>query len=273
MVGKLIANDLRQSFRGLGTAVGAVFLINLVIGVIIAFRVPFLAGALQIFGIVACLGLIAGFLIYTVVRYYQTMYGRVGYFTMSLPVRAGELYVAKLSYALLVTLAGFVAALVCLVPIGLGAAIADDLPIATTLEAVWDAITDQGAAVIAVVALTLLISVIASIIQYQFVITVGSEARFNHLGLFGPVVCYLLLYLVMQVLMTLGLFGIPLLAHVGDGTISLSTGWAWELLLAARSNNAPQPFFPLGWLPVLLVVAGVLAWWTPRSIRSHTSLR
>lgn len=272
MVGKLIATDLRQSWRPIVIASALVIAFTTLGGLLVGFKVPFFASIFSLLIVIAPFALLAGILVYLLVRYYRTMYGRVGYFTHSLPATGAQLFWAKLLYGLIAMTIALVAAVIALQPVWMSLLASNDIPLSEGPRMLADQLATMPRGFWPVSIAMLLVTVLGYIIHYQFVISVGSEARLNHLGIGGPVVVYVLVYLAGQIISLVSFVAIPLMVRIDSG-FHVETGSAWQFIVDSMSKTAPPNVIPIGWAPAQVIMLIALAWWTIRSIRLHTSLR
>lgn len=207
------------------------------------------------------------------VDYWRSSYGRIGYFTQTLPVPGPRIYRAKLLWAWLATLGSVLlaAALAALawpgVARGMGyaelnpfAALADVWAGLTQTVPVWQILVGAG--------LGLALGVLIWPVQYYFAASIGSEEPLNRLGVGGPVLMWVVVYLASNLLTLVGLLAVPLAIGAVDGGLGVISYSPFAELTSAD----PQDAVPLGIIPALLVVAGVCLWRTARSWRSRVSL-
>ena len=91
----------------------------------------------------------------------------------------------------------------------------------------------------------------------------------NRLGLGGPILVWFLLYLIMQAVFFVGIIAIPLgLGESSGGGLTLESMNFLALMLANQDPDA----VPLGFIPVLFIVSGVLIWRTVVSWNRKVSL-
>lgn len=120
-----------------------------------------------------------------------------------------------------------------------------------------------------------------SIAQMNFVISKGMEARFHRIGLGGPVVMYVITYLVQQFASLAGMLLLPLgirfdiLADGSASNISFVMESSLEAFKDAITGGANQEYFTLGlgFALFLLILAIVYVFMTIRSLERHVSLR
>lgn len=207
------------------------------------------------------------------IDYWRSSYGRVGYFTQTLPVRGARIYWAKLAYASMAVVAAVAVALVLVAAAWPAVARGMGFPERNPFTVAGDLWTTATGAVGAPVALLFvaifLVMVLIWPAQYFFAASFGSEAPRNRLGVGGPILTWIVLYLVAQVLTMAGLFAIPFaIGTVGDG-LGIVGFDAWAEMTAGASSS---DVFPLGILPPLILVTLVAIWRTVRSWEHKVSL-
>ena len=274
MIATLFAQEYRATRKNLLVATGMLLLVAAVSLTFFALRVPVLGSLGMVLGIAAGVLVTPVALGLLVESYWRTMYGREGYFTMSLPVRGSTLFTAKVLYGMVASLVALAITLVTL----LGAAIA--FALAEGLEPL--AFLREGIAVIEPWQIWL--GVISAAVQLAFFVvvgaglmSVGAEARFNHLGFGAPVIGGVLMYLVMQVLTFAAIMFVPLglvLTGPDAGTL-VPQGMFDEIMTAIRTGDqsADVSVLGLGFFFTSIAAIIVMAWWGSRSVERRTSLR
>ncbi len=108
------------------------------------------------------------------------------------------------------------------------------------------------------------------LVQGSAVMSIGAEGRFNHMGFGAPIIGFVLLYIVNQVLSTVGTFFLPL-SVTTDG--HFSTEIMWTSYLATMGTEGQPNVIGIGSYVLVPLFALVMAIWASRSIEKHTSLR
>lgn len=264
----LMKHEIKQTVKPLGIISVAFLLVVLTAAALIWLQVPILAEFSWVFGALAVFGLPWFYLGYLWVRYYQTLYGRVGYFTMSLPVRGRTILKVKVLWALVVSLAAYL--IIPFVAAWLSA-LRTQRSTGEVLQSIIDFAGWRGLLIFAVL---ILFAVIATIAQGAFVITLGMQGRLGRLGLGGPAIVALVVYLVNQILVLVGMLFVPLgidLNPASGGAI-VAEG-TWPSLLRALEGSEVPPVLGLGLFLSFILMAVVCLIWTARSIEQRTSLR
>lgn len=209
------------------------------------------------------------------VDYWRSSYGREGYFTQTIPAPGPRIFWAKMLWAWIATLGALaVSALLLLAAwpgISRGLGIPERNPF-TLVSDVWGMATD--AVTVPGTLLFLGLILVMALVwppQYYFAASFGSEAPRNRLGAGGPVLTWVGVYLVTQLVTAIGIFAVPYALGVVDasGRLGVVDFNAWADL---RSGNTSNDVFPLGVLPPIVLVAAFCLWRTVRSWKSKVSL-
>lgn len=207
------------------------------------------------------------------VHYWQSSYSRTGYFTQSLPLSGVTIYAAKLAWALLVSLLAVLATaglLMAAWPVLAGQLGGERNPF-SLIRQMWEAGTAVTSTPVLIAGILLLVGLILIWpIQYFFAASVGSETPLNRLGLGGPVVVFLGLYLASQVLVFLGMAALPWGLTMVDGQLGIEH---WSVFAEIAAGDASRDdIMPVGFVPMLLLIGVVCLLRTVHSWRSRVSL-
>lgn len=207
------------------------------------------------------------------VHYWQSSYSRTGYFTQSLPLNGVTIYAAKLAWALLVSLVAVLATaglLMAAWPVLAGQLGGERNPF-SLIQQMWEAGTAVTSSPVLIAGILLFVGLILIWpIQYFFAASVGSESPLNRLGLGGPVVVFLGLYLASQVLIFLGIAALPWGLTTVDGKLGIES---WSVFAEMAAGDAGRDdIMPIGFVPALLVIAVVCLLRTAHSWRRRISL-
>lgn len=277
----------RRSYTRFLVIIGLVLAVGCIA---VALRLPVVSDLAMILPVLAILALPISQFVLVVVSYYRSLYGPRGYLTHTLPIPAGVLYAGKLVAAMAELLFSAVLMLAAILltsaALDVAARNAPFTGIRTVLGTVG-AIPGVGRWIMGL-GLMVLLSFIVNIISIFFAISTGSEARWQGLGIGGPVLIYVLLYVATQ-LLTLGLMLVvplglqlnmtPVVQAEARGAIALPqlgivTGNMvsafWDAL---REPNPLVSTIGLGSLLSAPLTGMICAWLTVRSIRWKTSLR
>ena len=234
--------------------------------------------------LLAVLGyLLAGFGVFALVPatqlilaadYWRSGYGRTGYFTHSIPARGSTIYRAKLLWSVIAS----AAALVLTVLLGLVFwwAVARNTgvpaPSWSVVSDMLTAVSDALPAWLIVVGLVVgLAAVLLTPVYYYFSVSLGLEARFAGLGVGGPIVVFVVLYIVVQLLSLLGMVVLPFgIGPAGDQTVGfVSFNLVTEMSKGAQGNS---DVLPIGFVVAMAALTVYCIWRTARSWNRHVSL-
>ncbi len=264
MVGKLMKHEFLRTRGPLGLAA----LIALLIAAV-AYGLALISPVVAMFpfGVAFTIALVFAFgvQIYLAVDFYRSSFGRRGYLTHTLPVRGSALVGAKLVYAMLVTVAAVLWAMVLLL-VCLATAVELGM---ITYELFWSGFRELfGSApwFVWFLGLNLLALLISTIVQYYFSVAVGSEAWINRTGAMGPVITFLIVYAAFQVIAIVA-FLIP------PSYAPLTETWSWSLPLVDMINDPDGMGIPMSVFWISYVLSAVLVWRTVVSVGRKLELR
>ena len=277
MITKIMKHDFLALRKPLGITVGLTLLTAILSAIAVSIlRTPV---GVTIF-LLAFLGMLAAYLVYSIillVPYYRSMYGKTGYFTMSIPARPTELFWAKSLFNLLAlclfTLVVFCGGLLLITSLFLEDTTGAALKSFFTTKETWQ--------VAFLLLMTLLLSSISSVFFYQFIVTAGNRRpfldRFGKIG--GPILVAVLVYVGMQIIGFLLMLLPGQLVFFAPDAPFISLDWDGILFTIigpidpSESNPVKPPSISIWWLlgtGVLTVVAGYL---TALFLKKGTSLR
>lgn len=207
------------------------------------------------------------------VHYWQSSYSRTGYFTQSLPLSGVTIYLAKLAWALLISLLAVLATaglLMAAWPVLAGQLGGERNPFSLVRQ-MWEAGTAVTSTAVLIAGIVLFVALILIWpIQYFFAASVGSETPLNRLGLGGPVVIFLGLYLASQVLVFLWMVALPWGLTMVDGQLGIDH---WSVFAEMAAGNASRDdIMPVGFVPMLLLIGAGCLLRTVHSWRRRISL-
>lgn len=225
---------------------------------------PGLATVTWVFGLVLTFGFLPLVQLWLGVDLYRSSFSRRGYFVQTLPMTGSAVLSAKYLWALIVTAFALVVALL----LGAMTMLGTTAIYGWTFANIWEIVLDligtanfsAGAWLIMIVfAVTYLLQ---GVIQYYFCVTFGSEAWINKLGAAGPILVWVGLYIVMQLLGLLSLV-IPGALIIGDG----QTEFAWVSFFGQAFADHPTPnsaegipVLPVAIIGVMLLAFVVMIW-------------
>lgn len=274
MIGTLLGQEFRSTRKTMLTSLGVVLLVAALATALGALKVPVLGTLGYGLAIIASVLITTLVLALLVENYWRTMYGREGYFTMALPVRGRTLFTAKVLYGLIATFAAAALTALTLLGIAVVISLSNGTP---AFALVRDLFATVDTTMVWFVVVTLLIQLGFAVITGAAIISIGAEGRFNHLGFGAPVIGYVILYFVMQVLGLAAMLFVPLsIVMTGPDAGTLVAHGMFDDFIISINNTTgaqPSPALGLGIVPLSIAVAAIFAWWGGRSVERHTSLR
>lgn len=260
--------------RGMLLAIGGVAAAMGAVGAILGWTGwPVIAHFGMFIGFAGAIALVPALQLAQGIDYWRSSYGRVGYFTQTLPVRGSRTYWAKLLWALVVLLLavvlaigiGFVALLGSAGPLGIDAGALPSM----IVDFFADVIATAPWWVVAGVPLLLLAMLALNTVMLFCAASVGSEQRMHPLGWGGPVLVWIALYIAMQVAMFVMILAVPFGLTIDDAG---GFGVVGVDLLGAMVRGTGVQLVPLGFVPALLLIIPPMLWRTARSWERKVSL-
>lgn len=276
MMSTLLTQEFRSTRRLFATAFGLMLLVALVSFATNALRIPVVGGIGFVLGLLVTAMFVPVALALLAACYWRTMYGREGYFTMSIPVRGRTLYASKTLFGLAVAL---VAAALTLVGGAVGFAsftMANAVPLADGVAQLRETLSVVDASALWFAAASVLVNLVYIVVAGSALMTIGAEGRFNRLGFGAPVIGGALLYVVMQVLGLAAMLFLPFGMRLTgpDAGAFVAQGMWSDFVVAIEDGGSTEPgVIGLGMLPLSILVTALLAWWAVRSVERRTSLR
>ena len=276
MIGTLIGQEFRETRKSLLTTLGISLLVIASSFLVAALRLPVIGDIAFGLGVVVTVLLSPLALALLTASYWRTMYGREGYFTMTLPVRGRTIFWAKVLYAIAVSVVALVLTVLGIVAALAVFAITQGMEASAFLREGLDTL-DPGIAWF--IGVALVFQMIFFVIAGAALMSIGARGRFNHLGFGAPVIGAVILYFVMQFLSFLAMLFIPFGVRIGgpDAGTFVAEGMFADFVAALEPGDPAAQAQPsvlgLGVVVVAAVAAIVLAWAGARSVDRHTSLR
>ncbi|PHP53791.1 hypothetical protein [Actinomyces ruminis] len=210
-------------------------------------------------------------LIHTAVEYWQSMYGSRGYLTQAIPVRGRVLYAAKTLYAFAAGLVAGCFTIAGLLVIAWVAATSQGLSVGEILQPLRQLLDLIGIGWVVAFFVYLIVELACVIVCVAAVMSIGAQGRWNHLGFGAPVIGFVALYLVAQVLSMLLLLTVPVALELASGDVV--NAWMLPDFIEAVRTGSDPTVLGLGFIAVWPLLAVVLGAWGVRAIERHTSLR
>lgn len=265
MVRTLIKHEVLRTKGLLATIFGAALLLAVVGALTAATQWPLVAQFGLIVGMVGTAGILPAAQLGLAIEYWTSGYRRVGYFTQTLPVKGSTIYGARLLWGLVVVIAALLwAGLLGIITFMGSAASLGRAPLD-----VFGIIADTAAGIAAVMPwwgwivspLLVVLFLMFNLLQYYFAASIGSERRFNSMGIGGPILVWLLLYVVAQVVI-LAFMLLPVGIGVEGGSVALVTENYVAMMLADDAPGSVPAGIVLGFvtMAVLLVWRTAISW-------------
>lgn len=273
MMAILLKHEWLRTRNLLAITGGLAALVVVLASALTALDLPIISTIAQVFGLIALTALVPVAQIALAVDFWTSNYRRTGYFTHALPLRGSTIFLAKLIWVVVVTLAGLVATLVLggVLSVGISLQAGTEVNPIPVLQGLWVTVTAVASPGMIVAAVgVLLMMYMFSPVQYYFAISVGSESPLNRLGFGGPVLMYVGAYVVFQVLMAIGIFAVPFAVAMEGGRLGVIP---YNLLGAVMSpGGAADDLMPVGFLAPFLLIIAVCIWRSVRSWNRKVSL-
>ena len=270
MFTKLLAYEIRSRFRADARSFGAFIVTIAVASGIVAAGLPGISGSTAVLSYALCALTPVACAIAAMADYWKTLYGQRGYFTMSLPVSGATIFWAKITRMVIECLLALALALGGAVAIASAAAWSDGISLAEYTAGPRSLVAGMPTSTMVLMIAAQLILAMSWGVQGCAVMSIGAQGRFNHLGFGAPIIGFVLVYIVNQVLSTVGTFFVPL-SVTTDG--HFSTEIMWTSYRAMLGTDGHPNVIGIGSYVLVPLVALAMGLWASRSIEKHTSLR
>lgn len=286
MFGKLVKHEFRATRR----VIPFVFMLTVFIALMMTLSVAL--------NLEAVVGITMGLLIIMIIaeviityvlivwRYYKTMCGNEAYLSYTLPVKPQMLMWSKFLVSFVWAAISYLVFAVCMIPLiiifakGTGTTTAD---IFDQMKVFWEMIGLRGheAAVIGTMIGLFVLSILFGLTQIFFSVSLGSTSKLHKYGIGGPILVYVILYFVLQIVSLIAMTLIPL-------AVEMKATEAGELSFRVVSRNMLQWFIEtirnaesasnaglvgIGSYLVIPIIAAVLLFATSKIVDRHTSVR
>ena len=270
MFTKLLTYEIRSRFRADARSFGAFVVTIAVASGIVAAGLPGISGFTTLFTYILCALTPVACAIAAMADYWKTLYGQRGYFTMSLPVSGKVIFWAKNTRIMIECLLALALAVGGIVAVASAAAWSDGISLAEYTAGPRSLVAGiPTSTVVLMIAVQVILSM-SWIVQACAAMTIGSEGRFNHLGFGAPIIGFVLVYVIDQMLSMVATFFIPL-SVTTDG--HFSTEIMWTSVRATMGTDGQPSVIGIGSYILVPLFALILGAWASRSIEKHTSLR
>ena len=270
MFTKLLAYEIRSRYRTDARSFGAFIAVIAVAAGIVAAGLPGISGSTAVLAYALCALTPVACTIAAMADYWKTLYGQRGYFTMSLPISGKVIFWAKNTRIMIECLLALALAVGGIVAVASVAAWSDGISLAEYTAGPRSIVAGIPTSTVVLMVAAQLILAMSWVVQGSAVMTIGAEGRFNHLGFGAPIIGFVLVYVVNQVLSTVGTFFLPL-SVTTDG--HFSTEIMWTSYLATLGTEGSPNVIGIGSCVLVPLFALVMGLWASRSIEKHTSLR
>ena len=270
MFTKLLAYEIRSRFRADARSFGAFIVTLAVASGIVAAGLPGISGSTAFLAYALCALTPVACAIAAMADYWKTLYGQRGYFTMSLPVSGATIFWAKNTRIMIECLLALALAVGGIFAIASAAAWSDGISLAEYTAGPRSVVAGMPTSTVVLMIAAQLILAMSWVVQGCAAMTIGAEGRFNHMGFGAPIIGFVLLYIVNQVLATVGTFFVPL-SVTTDG--HFSTEIMWTSYQATLGTDGQPNVIGIGSYILVPLFALAMGLWASRSIEKHTSLR
>ena len=270
MFTKLLAYEIRSRYRTDARSFGAFIAVIAVAAGIVAAGLPGISGSTAVLAYALCALTPVACAIAALADYWKTLYGQRGYFTMSLPVSGKVIFWAKNTRIAIECLLALALAVGGIIAVASAAAWSDGISLAEYTAGPRSVVAGMPTSTVVIMIVVQVLVSLSWLVQGSAVMSIGAEGRFNHMGFGAPIIGFVLLYIVNQVLSTVGTFFLPL-SVTTDG--HFSTEIMWTSYLATMGTEGHPNVIGIGSYVLVPLFALAMGLWASRSIEKHTSLR
>lgn len=243
--------------------------------------ISWLAGTSMVFLVVLAVGQVLITYVVIVTRYYKSLYSDEGYLTHTLPVKAGSLLGSKVLTSFVWLMLSYLIAAAVFIILAFYVTRQQDL---TLLQIYRDFKASigfkDGHAVLAggLFIGYLVFTLLLQMSQLFFAMSFGSQARFHHLGIAGPIIFYLVLNFILEMLTLAAMvfvpLGIELRLDAGSGLPTAGPSFVGHgMLELIRNPQNNHVIIGLGGILLTVFAMAALYWGSYRLIKNRTSLR
>ena len=270
MFTKLLAYEIRSRFRADARSFGAFIVTIAIASGIVAAGLPGISGSTAVLAYALCALTPVACAIAAMADYWKTLYGQRGYFTMSLPISGKVIFWAKNIRIMIECLLALVLAVGGILAVAWAAAWSDGISLAEYTAGPRSLVAGVPTSTVVIMIVVQVLMSLSWLVQGSAVMSIGAQGRFNHMGFGAPIIGFVLVYIVNQVLSTVGTFFLPL-SVTADG--HFSTEIMWTSYLATMGTEGHPNVIGIGSYVLVPLFALVMGLWASRSIEKHTSLR
>ena len=270
MYAKLLAYEIRSRAVADARSFGAFIVTIAVASGIVAAGLPGISGSTAILAYALCALTPVACAIAALADYWKTLYGQRGYFTMSLQISGKVIFWAKNIRIMIECLLALVLAVGGILAVASAAAWSDGISLAEYTAGPRSLVAGVPTSTVVIMIVVQVLMLLSWLVQGSAVMSIGAEGRFNHMGFGAPIIGFVLLYIVNQVLSAVGTFFLPL-SVTTDG--HFSTEIMWTSYRATMGTDGQPNVIGIGSYILVPLFALILGLWASRSIEKHTSLR
>ena len=270
MFTKLLAYEIRSRFRADARSFGAFIAVIAIASGIVAAGLPGISGSTAVLAYALCALTPVACAIAALADYWKTLYGQRGYFTMSLPVSGMAIFWAKITRMVIECILALALALGGALAIASAAAWSDGISLAEYIAGPRSLVAGMPTSTVVLMIAAQLILAMSWGVQGCAVMSIGAQGRFNHMGFGAPIIGFVLVYVIDQMLSMVATFFIPL-SVTTDG--HFSTEIMWTSYRATMGTDGHPNVIGIGSYVLVPLFALVMGLWASRSIEKHTSLR
>ena len=270
MFTKLLAYEIRSRYRADARSFGAFIVTIAVASGIVAAGLPGISGSTAVLAYALCALTPVACAIAALADYWKTLYGQRGYFTMSLPISGKVVFWAKNTRIAIECLLALALAVGGILAVASAAAWSDGISLAEYTAGPRSVVAGMPTSTVVIMIVVQVLVSLSWLVQGSAVMSIGAEGRFNHMGFGAPIIGFVLLYIVNQVLSTVGTFFLPL-SVTTDG--HFSTEIMWTSYRATMGTEGHPNVIGIGSYVLVPLFALAMGLWASRSIEKHTSLR
>ena len=270
MFTKLLAYEIRSRYRTDARSFGAFIVTIAVASGIVAAGLPGISGSTAVLAYALCALTPVACAIAALADYWKTLYGQRGYFTMSLPISGTAIFWAKNIRIMIECLLALALAVGGILAIASAAAWSDGISLAEYTAGPRSVVAGMPTFTVVIMIVVQVLVSLSWLVQGSAVMSIGAEGRFNHMGFGAPIIGFVLLYIVNQVLSTVGTFFLPL-SVTTDG--HFSTEIMWTSYRTTMGTEGHPNVIGIGSYVLVPLFALIMGLWASRSIEKHTSLR
>ena len=264
MTATFFKHELRRTAKPLGLMFGITLVLALSVAALGAFVHEIVFFILLIF-VLGGYSLL--FQVYLAVDFYRSTYGQGAILTHTLPVSGRRIYWTRLLWKIIETaVSGIVGVLILVIALFLGGVLSNFNM--QEFAAFWGEVVTHAPPLVWFVVAVSIFSVISTPVTMMFVVVVGSGAWARRLGAAGPVITYIIYYVVAQVI------GFTALALPPSLDVNTMTVVSEAMLPGAFFDSEPADnLIPLGIYIPLVIATVIMAFVSAHLMQKRLEIR